>query len=481
MGLLFLFACSSAPQIAPEWKPFWELSKIENQTSVQSHHFPDSIRMSFLWEYQETLSTARVQVVEEVIGKTYNIEDFQLDHFGLKPSSSVLFMVDESGSMRRFYDEMDSLLFKLISEIPADSFSIARFGGNFVAMDKFYTGDKILLEIEEFKVRADPDGTKLIPALYHASDLLKNHETSQKAIVLITDDSFSDSDSYVKIKSVMNHLKDENINIIILSTGQFENNQFSNMAYTSDGIYVYDVFEKWKSDYILSLIKHSYSVKYKPEREYLDGQVHQIVVHFDDYPVKRYGKYRVPGEMLPEYREETIDTMQNLIQQEKDLQEKRKKEFQYPKILLLGLRVPFNDIDNQKLSSTAKDVLDSLVSIVNQLPDEYAQGKFHIRGYTCNLGSSQYNLVLSKTRAATVKKYLQDNIANGDFVYISNGFGETNPIRENENEETRKLNRRVEIDFIKPIDINMDKPDTLSKTTDKSDSLSNIEDETSSF
>ncbi|MFP4458548.1 MAG: VWA domain-containing protein [Candidatus Zixiibacteriota bacterium] len=447
---IIIFSCSQAPQISPEWQPFWELSKIENQTSVQSKDFPDSVLITYLWEYSDTLTIDNIDLIEQVGGKTYQIENIDLERFGLLPNSSVLFLVDESGSMRLYYEKMDSLMINLMREIPADSFSVARFAANFVSMDKFYNQIEIVEEVKDFTQRANPDGTKLLQALYKAANMIEAHQTKQKAIILITDDSFSDERNYVKISSVIQYLKQKDINVIALSTGQFGHKLLGNLAYSTGGTYIYDVFDMWQENYLLSLIMHSYTAKYEPVMKRLDGQTHQIVINFDDFQVKRYGKYRVKGEMLPEYIEESLDEMAQLREQEEELQKQRQKQFEYPKILLMGLRVPFSDIGNKNLSNTAEDVLDSLITIVNDLPDRYAKGKFHIKGYTCNIGSPVFNKQLSMKRALTVEKYIRDRIDNSNFKFISNGFGENNPIRENTTEVNRKLNRRVEVDFIKP-------------------------------
>ena len=69
--------------------------------------------------------------------------------------------------------------------------------------------------------------------------------------------------------------------------------------------------------------------------------------------------------------------------------------------------------------------------------------KIEVRGHTDNQGTPEYNLKLSDERARSVINFL---IYNGIKPYRvkSKGFGETMMISENETEEGRQMNRRVE-------------------------------------
>jgi peptidoglycan-associated lipoprotein len=68
----------------------------------------------------------------------------------------------------------------------------------------------------------------------------------------------------------------------------------------------------------------------------------------------------------------------------------------------------------------------------------------NLEGYTCNLGSEQYNLALGLRRANAVKEYLiTQGIAAERLRTIS--LGEQNPKHDNADEATRQLNRRVAV------------------------------------
>ena len=68
--------------------------------------------------------------------------------------------------------------------------------------------------------------------------------------------------------------------------------------------------------------------------------------------------------------------------------------------------------------------------------------RLNIEGYTCSLGTAQYNLALGNRRANAVKQYLLgQGVAVDRLQTIS--FGEERAKYDNSREETRKLNRRV--------------------------------------
>jgi outer membrane protein OmpA-like peptidoglycan-associated protein len=92
------------------------------------------------------------------------------------------------------------------------------------------------------------------------------------------------------------------------------------------------------------------------------------------------------------------------------------------------------------LNSAARESLARLAGIVASYPDL----KFKIEGHTDNVGSTENNNVLSLRRAISVRDYLI-----GQHVAASNidaeGLGSTHPIADNETEDGRARNRRVEI------------------------------------
>ena len=84
--------------------------------------------------------------------------------------------------------------------------------------------------------------------------------------------------------------------------------------------------------------------------------------------------------------------------------------------------------------------LDSLVQLLTAHESLMAD----ISGHTDNTGSASYNLKLSHDRAAAVATYLINNRISASRISFK-GLGSTRPIADNNTEEGRRKNRRVEI------------------------------------
>jgi outer membrane protein OmpA-like peptidoglycan-associated protein len=67
--------------------------------------------------------------------------------------------------------------------------------------------------------------------------------------------------------------------------------------------------------------------------------------------------------------------------------------------------------------------------------------------HTDSYGSDEYNFVLSDNRAASVRTYLLSKGIAENRV-ISKGYGETKPQVDNDTDEHRQINRRVEFKIL---------------------------------
>ncbi len=95
--------------------------------------------------------------------------------------------------------------------------------------------------------------------------------------------------------------------------------------------------------------------------------------------------------------------------------------------------------DSAVLDSTAKGILREAASLLKD-----KSGTIFVDGHTCNIGSAQYNQRLSERRAASVRSYLAEQGIPSNRL-VARGFGLTKPKYSNATEETRRLNRRVEL------------------------------------
>jgi outer membrane protein OmpA-like peptidoglycan-associated protein len=107
--------------------------------------------------------------------------------------------------------------------------------------------------------------------------------------------------------------------------------------------------------------------------------------------------------------------------------------------LTLGENSVNFDLNKSTLTAKAKQNLDKLIPVFNEYPDTNIQ----IFGYTDSSGSDDYNLKLSKERAASVVSYLGGKgLASSRFT--TDGKGEADPIASNDTPDGRAKNRRVE-------------------------------------
>jgi outer membrane protein OmpA-like peptidoglycan-associated protein len=109
-----------------------------------------------------------------------------------------------------------------------------------------------------------------------------------------------------------------------------------------------------------------------------------------------------------------------------------------------GIIVEFNDnilfgFDQSTLNENSKLNLNQLVAVLNKYPDT----NIEVQGHTDNTGTNTYNMSLSKRRASAVTTYIK-NLGIASNRTSTKGYGETAPNYDNDTEENRAKNRRVE-------------------------------------
>lgn len=107
----------------------------------------------------------------------------------------------------------------------------------------------------------------------------------------------------------------------------------------------------------------------------------------------------------------------------------------------------FNDIkfdfDKATLRPESYPVVDGIYEALRDNPGLAVE----IQGHTCSIGTDAYNMGLSQRRANTVLNYLKKKGIDASRL-TAKGFGESQPIDNNNTKEGRANNRRVEF---KPI------------------------------
>lgn len=111
---------------------------------------------------------------------------------------------------------------------------------------------------------------------------------------------------------------------------------------------------------------------------------------------------------------------------------------------IIRLKNIFFNTDKAELLPRSYGELKKLLKLMLDNPNMVIE----IRGHTDSQGEHDYNIYLSRKRAKAVVEYLNENgISRSRTRY--KGFGHTQPVAENDTDEGRQLNRRVEFLIIK--------------------------------
>jgi len=111
------------------------------------------------------------------------------------------------------------------------------------------------------------------------------------------------------------------------------------------------------------------------------------------------------------------------------------------------LRLVGLNFDSGK-SEIKQENLDLLAKVERAI-DVFPRSELIIEGHTDSYGSDEMNQTLSQSRAEAVQQYMINAMRIPSYRLIATGFGETNPIANNETASGRAQNRRIDI-VIKP-------------------------------
>jgi outer membrane protein OmpA-like peptidoglycan-associated protein len=104
-------------------------------------------------------------------------------------------------------------------------------------------------------------------------------------------------------------------------------------------------------------------------------------------------------------------------------------------------------LKNLRFVQSKAELLPESDAELNHLWDfmrQYPTAEIELQGHTDNLGDFDLNLALSRQRVEAVKAFLISKGIAAQRI-SGRGFGSTRPIANNNREETRQLNRRVEL------------------------------------
>ena len=99
--------------------------------------------------------------------------------------------------------------------------------------------------------------------------------------------------------------------------------------------------------------------------------------------------------------------------------------------------------------STIKQDNFKLLAKVEKAIDIFPRSEIMIEGHTDSYGDDALNQKLSQSRAESLQKYMINTMRIRSYRVIATGYGETNPVANNETAAGRAKNRRIDI-VIKP-------------------------------
>ena len=111
---------------------------------------------------------------------------------------------------------------------------------------------------------------------------------------------------------------------------------------------------------------------------------------------------------------------------------------------IFTLKNVFFDTGKATIRKESNTALDELVTVLKIKP----KMEIEISGHTDNVGSPDANMKLSADRANSVRSYLiRQGVAENRI--IARGYGETQPVADNDTDEGKQKNRRTEVRILK--------------------------------
>jgi len=102
-------------------------------------------------------------------------------------------------------------------------------------------------------------------------------------------------------------------------------------------------------------------------------------------------------------------------------------------------------------TSVIEPVFFPLLTKVQESIEEFPSSHIAIEGHTDSKGEDSYNLKLSQKRADAIRTYLVANLGINPERIVAVGYGESRPIANNDTDQGRSMNRRVDV-VIEPRD-----------------------------
>jgi len=98
------------------------------------------------------------------------------------------------------------------------------------------------------------------------------------------------------------------------------------------------------------------------------------------------------------------------------------------------------EVNSSQVNPESRDILAQLGQVLKKYPEDLIL----VAGHTDSDGTADYNAELSQMRAQAVADIIMSQGVPADVITVR-GYGETQPVAENDTAENKALNRRVEL------------------------------------
>lgn len=325
---------------------------------------------------------------------------------------AIALVLDHSGSMKGRTVELEyaseNLTF-LKREI--DAMSIVKFD------DRVFTEVKLMTDKKEIFARNQRDGVARFGgkrAIYDACmegiNEVKDF-AGEKILILFTCgvDNASNKTSH----DVIQYARDRDVKIFVVAADQVDEETLTSMARMGNGRYVYaktlgeleslveDIYRSLLSYYVLSYKPPLYFGRHEVRVQTLLPNASGDIATASMYMRDVFDPYAPVGSVAP-----------------------------------LQIEFEFNRADIKQESFRK---LDEVVSVCKTFPSM----KLEIRGHIDQVGKPDFNKKLSEQRANSIKNYFMKAGIEANRIPVT-AFGSSKPVANNDTEENRRLNRRME-------------------------------------
>ena len=360
--------------------------------------------------------------VREELGKNYNIrkeaiKDFKVREFGADDSMAynLVLSVDYSGSMDAIMDAIQTgteIFVKM--KFPYDRIALTSFNKDFDVKVPLLTDTSEILKL----YRANKNkNSGLFSAVYDAvwnsfGILSTVPEEQLKVVVLFTDGE--DNYSKKNLDSLIKKANSQNVHVFCVAFGYSKDDNLRLLASYTGGKY----YKAHTKEQLISIFKDIYlSLRFNYRISYT--------------PPKYWGYHHVFAALNAKGRADSLIAEGN---------------YDTSGWLTLSdtiIRPILFDFDSAVVKQESYPIIDELVDLMYTWP----KLKFDIHGHTDNVGTQEYNLILSERRAKAVYDLL---IAKGidERRLRYRGFGFSKPVANNSTDEGRSKNRRTEFIII---------------------------------